>query len=178
MGKQYKKLKPKDIEFIKEQKVFFMASCSGEEVNLSPKGYDSLRVLDESSVVYMDYPGSGNRIARDVANDGEVTVMFTAFKDKPNITKLFCKGELIEKDNSDFDSLLALFGENKDIVRRLVKLNIYAVETSCGESIPLMDYVGERDELKVWANKLNKQDKLNEYIAKQHTPPNLSEIDE
>jgi hypothetical protein len=177
MGKQYKKLKPKDIEFIKEQKLFFIASCSGEEVNLSPKGYDSLRVIDEETLIFLDYPGSGNRTARDIANSGEVTVMFTAFSGKANITKLFCKGELVDKECSEFDKLLELFGENSDIVRRLVRLKVYAVETSCGESIPYMEYKGERDELKEWANKLNTQNKLNDYIQKQHTPPDLSKLD-
>jgi|GEM_PF-6416734 len=37
MGKQYKSLNDKDIEFIKKQKLFYIASCSGQEVNLSPK---------------------------------------------------------------------------------------------------------------------------------------------
>jgi hypothetical protein len=43
MGKQYKTLKPEDADFIKEQKVFFVASSSGKEVNLSPKGYQCLK---------------------------------------------------------------------------------------------------------------------------------------
>lgn len=176
MGKQYKNLKDKDIEFIKKQKVFFIASSSGDEVNLSPKGYDCLRVLDESTVLFLDYPGSGNRTARDISKDGEVTLMFTAFEGDANITKLFCKGELIEKDSTKFDELFLLFCEDKNIVRRLVKLHIYAVETSCGESIPYMEYKGERDDLLKWATKLNTQNKLNDYILKQHTPPNIKNL--
>ena len=32
MGKQYKSLTGKDIDFIKQQKLFYIASCSGQEV--------------------------------------------------------------------------------------------------------------------------------------------------
>ena len=79
MGKQYKQLKEKDIAFIQEQKLFYLASCSGAEVNLSPKGYDSIRVLDASTLLFMQYPGSGNRTYRDADAGGEVTLVFNAF---------------------------------------------------------------------------------------------------
>jgi hypothetical protein len=69
MGKQYKELTPENIEFIKEQKLFYLASCSGTEVNLSPKGFECIEVLNAHSLLYLDYPGSGNRTARDIKND-------------------------------------------------------------------------------------------------------------
>ena len=91
MGKQYAKLEQKDIDFIKAQKIFYLASSSGEEVNLSPKGYDCLRVLDNQTLLYMDFPGSGNRTYRDAINGGEFTVMFTAFEGAPKHHKTFCQ---------------------------------------------------------------------------------------
>jgi hypothetical protein len=178
MGKQYKKLKQKDIEFISNQHIFFIASCSNHEVNLSPKGYDSIKVLDESTILFLDYPGSGNRVARDIEADGDITVMFCAFEGSANITKLFCKGELIEHNHHLFDTLLANFDEKKELVRRLVKLNIYAVETSCGDGVPYMKYQGKREELHNWVEKMDKTDKLEEYMQKQHIPPNLIDIDD
>jgi hypothetical protein len=178
MGNQYKKLKQKDIEFIKNQHMFFIASSSDKEVNLSPKGYDSIRVLDESRVLFLDYPGSGNRTARDIEADGEVTIMFCAFEGSANITKLFCKGELIEKSHVEFDSYLSNFDENKNIVRRVILLNIYAVETSCGNGVPYMTYSGNREKMHNWITKMDKNDKLNEYIQKQHIPPSLDDIDD
>ena len=48
MGKQYKVLTDKNIEFIKQQKLFYIASSSGKEVNLSPKGYDTIKVLNNN----------------------------------------------------------------------------------------------------------------------------------
>lgn len=97
MGKQYKKLTQEDMAFIKEQKLFYIASCSGGEVNLSPKGYDSIRVLNANSLLFMQYPGSGNRTYRDVANGGEVTLVFNAFNGDAKILRLFCKAEIVDK---------------------------------------------------------------------------------
>lgn len=54
MGKQYKNLTDKDIEFIKTQKLFYLASCSGNEVNLSPKGYDTIRVMNHNTLIFLN----------------------------------------------------------------------------------------------------------------------------
>ncbi|MCF6245021.1 MAG: pyridoxamine 5'-phosphate oxidase family protein [Sulfurovum sp.] len=176
MGKQYAKLKPKDIEFIQAQKVFFLASCSGKEVNLSPKGYDSLRVLDESTLLYLDYPGSGNRTYRDAMAGGEFTVMFNAYEGKANITKLFCKAEVIGKDDKHFDTYIVHFDVNSDEVRQLFVFSIYAVETSCGDGVPFMEYKGERPSLKEWATKMSKNGKLEQYMKDHEVPPVLENL--
>lgn len=176
MGKQYKKLKEKDIEFIQEAKLFYLASCSGAEVNLSPKGYDSIRVLDESTLLFMQYPGSGNRTYRDTVADGEVTLVFNAFVGKPQILRLFCKAEIVERDDADFDAYAKQFGEINNIVRNFFRFNIYAVETSCGEAVPIMEYKEDRSEYREWAIKLDEKGKLNEYNAKTFTPVDLSKV--
>lgn len=178
MGKQYRFLTENDIEFIKEQKLFYMASCSGQEVNLSPKGYDCIRVLDNETLLYMDYPGSGNRTARDIGAGGEVTVVFNAFEGKPKILRLFCKGELIEKEHADFPEPLEKFGASPGVIRRLIKLGIYAVESSCGMSVPFMKYEGERNELRDWAHKRNAEGALDKYIEAHNIPPKLDELGE
>ena len=72
MGKQYKNLTLEDINFIKEQKLFYLASCSTKEVNLSPKGYDSIRVIDNQTLAFANLPGSGNRTHRDSVENGEM----------------------------------------------------------------------------------------------------------
>ena len=62
MGKTYERLDTNLTAFIKAQKIFFVATAplSGEgSVNLSPKGYDSLVVLDDQTVAYVDLGGSG-----------------------------------------------------------------------------------------------------------------------
>jgi hypothetical protein len=176
LGKQYKKLTDKDITFIEEQKLFYLASSSGKEVNLSPKGYDSIRVLDNITIVFMSYPGSGNRTYRDTQNNGEFTLVFNAFEGKPKILRLFCKAEVVAKESDVFQKYLALFSERESLVRDLFIFKIYAVESSCGESVPYMEYKGDRNSLKEWAVKMDKNDKLEAYKKIHHTPVNLQEV--
>ncbi|NOR55138.1 MAG: hypothetical protein GQ531_02915 [Sulfurovum sp.] len=178
MGKQYRKLKPKDIDFIKQQKMFFLASASGKEVNLSPKGYDCIWVLDEETVLYLDFPGSGNRTHRDVMAGGEFTLMFNAFEGKANITKLFCKAEVVGKDHAEFDTLLSHFDVNPVEVRQLFLFKVKGVETSCGDAVPYMKYEGERPSLKEWASKMAKNGKLEKYMKDHEEPPVLDYIEE
>eukprot|EP01035_Chromulina_nebulosa_P049197 gene49197-66799_t len=57
VAKTYDALDERLIAFIKAQKMFFVATAplSAEgSVNVSPKGYDSLAVIDERTVAYVD----------------------------------------------------------------------------------------------------------------------------
>ncbi len=177
MGTQYRRMTDADRIFIADQKVFFVASCSNAEVNLSPKGYDTLRVIDDETVVYLDYPGSGDRTARDIGADGAVTIMFTAFTGKPLILRLFVKGELIEKGTPAFDELLPRFAPVEAAsVRRLILYRVYAVERSCGMGTPLMTYQEERNALRDWAVKKGADGSIASYIADHATPPDLTKL--
>ncbi|WP_294962882.1 hypothetical protein [Sulfurimonas sp.] len=174
MGGQYKILTDSDIEFIKLQKLFYLASSSDREVNLSPKGYDSIRVLDSSTLVFMSYPGSGNRTYTDAKNNGEFTLVFNAFEGDAKILRLFCKAVIIDANNEKFSEYLEVFTEKKNLVRDFFEFNIYAVESSCGESVPIMEYKEDRKSLRNWAVKMDKKEKLEEFKAKHFTPPNLN----
>ena len=172
MGQRFEKLSDSDRRFIEAQHLFFIASCSGQEVNLSPRGYDCFRVTGDNEALFLDYPGSGNRTGRDIAAGGEVTVVFTAFEGKPKILRLFCKGELVDRNDA---ACRALFpNEALQAIRRFVRLHIYCVEHSCGMSVPLYDYKGEREELRGWCVKGEAEGRLDEYVAKHGTPPDLS----
>ena len=176
MAKIKRSLRVDDIDFIKRQKLFFIASVSVAEVNLSPKGYDCLRVIDDKTLLFMAYPGSGNRTARDVRQGGEITIVFTAFEGKPKILRLFCKGELIKKDDSEFEQLFSLFDEKADFVRRLIRLNIYAVEVSCGFGVPKFDFICNRTEQKAWLRQMAKDGKLQRYIEDHKHPVDLKSL--
>lgn len=176
MGKQYRVLTPEDIDFIKKQHLFYIASSSGQEVNLSPRGFDSTRVINESRIIFLDYPGSGNRTARDIGVDGEVTVVFNAFSGPAQIVRLFCKGELIEKDAPKFQEYFSLFDEEEQMVRRIVELNIYAVESSCGMGVPKMQYQKERTGLQKWISSMADKGELQTYIDEHETPPDIKDL--
>ena len=173
MGSQTTSLNEADRGFISEQKIFFIASSSGKEVNLSPRGYDCFRIISDNEAVFLDYAGSGNRTARDIENDGEVTVVFCSFTEKPMILRLFCKGETINRSDETCQSLF----NHDDLhgMRRFVKLHIYCVEHSCGMSVPMYEFTSERTELKVWCQNEEDANRLDEYKNRRHTPPDLSE---
>ena len=176
MGKQYKKLSQDDIEFIKKQKLFYLASCSGGEVNLSPKGYDSIRVLNATTLLFMHYPGSGNRTYRDVNAQGEVTLVFNAFDGEAKILRLFCKAEIIDSKHENFIQYSEKFGENPSIVRDFFIFNIYAIESSCGMSVPIMEYKEDRKQLRNWAVTMHKNGQLEDYNKKTFMPVDLNSV--
>lgn len=166
-----------DKAFVGDQKVFFIASASDAEVNLSPKGYDALRIVDDKTLVYLDYPGSGDRTARDIRNGGKITIMFTAFEGKPLILRLFAKGELVEKDHADFADLFSLFGDvDPASIRRLIRFRVEVVERSCGMGTPLMSFDRERENLRDWAVRKGGDGTLPRYIADHATPVDLSKV--
>ncbi len=172
MGKIYESLSGEDKEFIKAQKMFFIASCAGKEVNLSPRGYDCFRVTGDNEAVFLDYAGSGNRTATDIEADGEVTVVFCSFDEKPLILRLFCKGETINRGDAACRALFEpahLAG-----MRRFIKLHIYCVERSCGMSVPFYEFRAERNTIRDWCAKDAPSGKVDEYIASHATPPDLS----
>jgi hypothetical protein len=125
----------------------------------------------------MDYPGSGDRTARDVKADGEVTLMFTSFTDNAKILRLYCKAELIEKGSGGFSDAVKMFvPENPQSIRRFIKYRAYAVESSCGKSTPYMEYIGERRGIIDWAEKLSSNGMLDKYVKDHETPPDLRNI--
>lgn len=176
MGKQYKELTNEDINFIKKQKIFYIASSSGKEVNLSPKGYDSIRVINNTKLIFLNLIGSGNRTNRDSENNGEFTLVFNSFEEESKILRLFCKGNIIQEKDIEYNRYLNLFHINDNIINSIIEFNIYAVEVSCGDGIPYMEYKGERNILKDVLIKMSDENKLESYKEKKKVPPNLQNI--
>ena len=67
-------------KFIAEQKVFFTATAPTQgRINLSPKGTDTFRIIDDKTVAYLDLTGSGNETAAHLKENGRLTIMFCSF---------------------------------------------------------------------------------------------------
>jgi hypothetical protein len=140
-------------EFIEKQKMFFVSSAPlGAEghVNLSPKGIDSFRVLSPKRVAYMDIIGSGNETSAHLLENGRITFMFCAFEGPPNILRLYGKGQTILSGAMEWDELSAHF-QLQLATRQIIVADIHKVQTSCGFSVPLYEYMGERDHAEKWA---------------------------
>ena len=65
--------------FIEKQKVFFVATAAETgRVNLSPKGADTLRIIDDSRIRWLSLSGSGNETAGHLRRVNRITMMFCA----------------------------------------------------------------------------------------------------
>ena len=149
MGKVYDRLDDKLIGFIERQKMFFVgtAPLSGEgHVNLSPKGYDSFAILDETTVAYLDLGGSGIETVAHVQENGRITLMFCAFEGAPNIVRLYGRGEVTTFDQPGFAALRARFAQGGR-ARAVVTVRVTRISDSCGWGVPFYDFKGERDQL-------------------------------
>jgi hypothetical protein len=100
--------------------------------------------------------------------------MWCAFESNPKILRCFCEGELIEREDMEFEAYLSHFhAVDREAVRRFIRFDIRGVESSCGMSVPYFDYAGERQELKGWAEDMARESRLAGYIADHETPPKL-----
>jgi hypothetical protein len=136
--------------FIDAQHVFFVATAplaADGHVNVSPKGYGSLRVVDERTVAYLDLTGSGVETIAHVRENGRITLMWCAFDGPPRIVRVTGTGEVRDVD----DERCAGWFEPASGQRAIVVVDVDRVADSCGYSVPLMEYVGERTNLVDWA---------------------------
>ncbi|HEY5071236.1 MAG TPA: pyridoxamine 5'-phosphate oxidase family protein [Caulobacteraceae bacterium] len=152
MGKVIARLDDKAIEFIGRQKLFFVATAplaADGGVNLSPKGYDSLAIIDRGTVAYVDLGGSGIETHAHLRQNARLTLMFCAFEGPANILRLHGRGESVTFDEPGFAGKLALFPAFAR-ARAIVTMHITRVAESCGWGVPFFDYKGERDQLRRW----------------------------
>jgi len=153
MARFYPALETKHRAFIAAQKVFFTASgTSHSRLNLSPKGMNSLRILADSRVAYLDLTGSGNETAAHLKHDGRMTMMWCSFDVNPLILRLYGHGHTVRRQDAAWADLHHHFAALPG-TRQLIVLDIESVQTSCGYAVPLYAYQGERDTLARWAEK-------------------------
>ncbi len=137
----------KHIAFIAQQPMFFVATAAADgRINLSPKGYDSFRVLDANRVAYLDLGGSGNETHAHLVADGRITIMFNNFANPALIMRLYGTGRPVLPQDAGWDELAAHF----DILpgtRQIFDIAVDNVQTSCGWGVPQMELKAERETL-------------------------------
>jgi len=150
---RFASLQPDLAQWWLEQPVFFVATApSGDagHVNLSPKGYDTLRVLASDRVAYLDLTGSGVETIAHLRDNGRVTLMACAFAGNPRISRIYGRGTVNPSGSPRFDALVDGFPDLPG-KRSIIEIEVERVTTSCGYAVPLMDLVDDRDRLLAWA---------------------------
>ncbi len=156
------------------QPVFFVATAplgAGGHVNLSPKGYDTLRALGPDRVAYLDLTGSGIETVAHLRENGRITLMACAFSGAPRISRIHGRGTVHELGSPRFTELAPLFPELPGR-RSIIEIAVERVSTSCGYAVPLMDLVTERDRLLDWSRRRG-----DDGIAAYQTSRNVHSID-
>jgi hypothetical protein len=170
MAKQFPKIEPAHRDFIARQHVFFTGSAAADgRVNVSPKGMDSLRVIDDRTLAYVDLTGSGNETAAHVRAAGRLTLMLCAFEGPPLIMRLYGQGRVVPRGGEEYRRLLdsAFAGEEPPGARQIIVLDVDLVQTSCGYAVPHMSYVEDRPGLVNWADAKG-EDGLRAYRAEKN----------
>ncbi len=138
MSKFFDRLTPELTQFIGAQPVFFVATAAPQgRINLSPKGMDTFRVLDEKRVAYLDLTGSGNETAAHLLRDGRITIMFCSFGNNAEIARIYGRGAVIGPDHARGPELAANFPKLPG-VRQIMEIGVESAMTSCGYAVPRM----------------------------------------
>jgi hypothetical protein len=155
VAERFASLSPELAAWWCAQPVFFVASAPSSadgHVNLSPKGYDSLRVLSPTRVAYLDLTGSGVETIAHVRENGRITLMACAFDGTPRISRIYGRGTVHPFGTPAFDALADEFPELPGR-RSIIVVDVDRVTTSCGYAVPMMTLVDDRERLKEWAVK-------------------------
>ncbi len=147
MAKVFDCIDEKIATWIGKQKLFFVATAplTGEGlVNCSPKGGDTLRVLDDHTLMYLEYAGSGVETIAHIRENKRMVIMMCAFEGPPKIYRFHGEGAVVSRNDPEFDRLLTHYDLDLRGVRSIIKLNVKRVSDSCGYGVPWYDYKGER----------------------------------
>ncbi len=151
MGKQFDQLSDAHIAFIKAQQMFFTGTAARDgKVNISPKGMDSLRVLDTNTIAYINVTGSGNETAGHLLDHPRMTLMWCSFDKKPQIMRTYGTARTLHPRDAEWSEMAARLPTLPG-ARQIYVQTIEMVQTSCGYAVPFMEPKGDRDTLLHWA---------------------------
>ena len=174
MGIETNKLNRSFRAFIEKQKLFFVATAASDgRVNLSPKGLDSLKVINDNQIVWLSVSGSGNETSAHILKNPRMTLMFCAFEGEPLILRVYGSTNVFYPRHDEWQDYVKLFPDYAG-TRSIFQLEIEHVTTSCGTGVPEMAVVSGRAEkdLVPWFKELGAA-KVEEFWAKK----NVTSID-
>jgi len=167
VAEQFSELSDELSKFIGAQKVFFVATAPPDgRINLSPKGQDSLHVLNPHEILWMNLTGSGNETAAHLAECNRITLMWCAFEGRARILRVYGTAKVFHPRDSRWAEFSTQIPSTVG-TRQYFLVSIDLVQTSCGEAVPFMDYVGDRRVLSKWAEKKGEEG-IAEYWQKKN----------
>ncbi len=144
MNKPSSILTDRYIDFIKAQSLFFVATAAHDgRVNLSPKGMDTLRILDGDRIVWLNLSGSGNETAAHLAEHDRITLMFCAFEGRALIVRVYGHARVIHPRDTEWNDLIDLFPKLAGS-RQIIDISVDFAQQSCGTGVPRYELVEER----------------------------------
>lgn len=163
MAEFFDRLEDDHVAMLSKQPVFFVATAAADgRINLSPKGYDALRVLGPNRVAYLDLAGSGNETHAHLAVDGRITLMACNFEQPALILRLYGTGRAVLPQDAQWEELAAHFTLLSG-TRQIFDIAVESVQTSCGYGVPFMGFERERDTL----TRYHQRAEPEQWVAKQ-----------
>ena len=152
MAKVFERIDDHMQGWIGRQSMFFVgtAPLAGDgHVNVSPKGpIGTLRVIDDHTVAYLDYGGSGSETIAHVRENGRIVVMLCAIDGPPRIVRLHGRGDVVLPGEERFAQLISELAFDElsapEAQRAVIVVQVTRVSDSCGYGVPLMSYEGSR----------------------------------
>lgn len=168
MAERFECLSPEHQSFIQEQHMYFVGTAAPDGyVNVSPKGRDTLRIMNDNQVAWLNLTGSGNETAAHLLEANRMTIMFCSFDRQPLILRLYGTAQCIQASHPEWQDWLTKFGHPAG-ARQVYVMDISLVQTSCGFAVPFYTFEGDRDTLDKWAQKRG-EDGIREYWQLKNT---------
>ncbi len=109
----------------------------------------------------------GNETAAHLIDSNRMTIMWCAFEGLPRILRVYGEAETIHLHDLAWDECTSHIPAPVG-ARQYYRLKIDLVQTSCGFSVPLMDFDQQRDVLTKWAEKRGDEG-VHDYWEKKNT---------
>ena len=155
MGQLFEEIDESLRRWIEAQPMWFVATAplaADGRVNVSPRGSDSFSVLGPHRVGWVDLTGSGVETIAHLRENGRICVMFCSYDKRPRIVRLHGRGWVALPGSAEFDEVVALHPPHPS-TRAVVVVDVARVSDSCGWGVPMMELVGERDLIRLGAQK-------------------------
>ncbi|HWA38827.1 MAG TPA: pyridoxamine 5'-phosphate oxidase family protein [Burkholderiales bacterium] len=155
MGKTYQEVSDDLAAWVRSQPLFFVgtAPLRGDgHVNISPKGLDTLRILDANRVAYLDLTGSGAETIAHVRENGRIVLMFCAFSGPPKIVRFHGKARIVTPRAPDWAALRGRFAPHLG-ARAVIDVAVTRISDSCGYGVPSFGEAKQREALDMWTDK-------------------------